>query len=51
MRRRTPSEQAVHRAEWPLGLVTLGMNQRGHGDYGSEKQKNASVAEAHRTRR
>jgi hypothetical protein len=51
MRRRTPSEQAAHRAESPLGLVTLGMNQRGHGDCGGEKQKNASAAEAQMTRR
>jgi hypothetical protein len=51
VRRRTPSEQVAHRAKCPLGLVTLGMNQRGHGDCGGEKQKNASATEAQRTRR
>jgi hypothetical protein len=51
MRRRAPSEQAAHRAEPPLGLVTLEMNQRNHGDYIGEKQKNASATEAQRTRR
>jgi hypothetical protein len=51
VRRRTPTEQAAHRAESPLGLVTLGMNQRGHGGYGGGKrrtrrQKDATVRES-----
>jgi hypothetical protein len=51
VRWRTPTEQAAHRTESPLGLVTLGMNQRGHGGYGDEKQrtrrqKDAAVRES-----
>jgi hypothetical protein len=41
--RRTPSQQAAHHTECPLSLETLRMNQRGHGDYGGEKQKNANA--------
>jgi hypothetical protein len=51
VRRRTPSEQGVHHVEPPLGLVTLGMNQRSNGCYSGEKQRNASATEAQRTQR
>jgi hypothetical protein len=42
-RRHAPSEQVAHQVECPLGLETLGMNQRGHGDYGGGKQKSANA--------
>jgi hypothetical protein len=38
-----PSEQVAHQVECPLGLEMLGMNSRGHGDYGSRKQKSANA--------
>jgi hypothetical protein len=41
--RRAPSEQVAHQVECPLGLETLRMNQRGHGDYGGGKQKRANA--------
>jgi hypothetical protein len=33
----------AHRVERLLGLETLGMNQRGHGDCGGGKQKSVST--------
>jgi hypothetical protein len=45
-RRRAPSKQATHCVERHLGLVAIGMNQRGHGNRGGEKLRSTS-AEGH----
>jgi hypothetical protein len=42
-RQRAPSEQVAHQVECPLGLVTLGTNQRGHDDYGGGELKSANA--------
>jgi hypothetical protein len=49
-RRRAPSEQVAHQVECHLGLVTLGTNQRGHGDCGGGELKSVN-AKGQRARR